>query len=300
MNTCRIGMAGLDTSHVIAFASLLHEVSGEYHVPGARIVAAFPGGSADFDLSTSRVEGYTRVLQRERGVEIVESLSDLRGKCDAIMLESIDGRVHLKQFREVAEWGVPVFIDKPMTISSQEAEEIARIAREKRVLATSASAVRFAEKFQEALAMKSEEPLTGADCHGPVAFVEKCPGYFWYGIHSVEMLFAALGAGCREVLAVRGDDCDFVAGRWADGRLGTLRGHRTGNDAFGGTLHRQTASVSFDVSKGRKPYYASLLEKVIPFFRRESGVVELAEAVEVIRFLEAADQSALTGKWVAM
>lgn len=300
MNTCRIGMAGLDTSHVIAFACLLHDASREYYVPGARIVAAFPGGSADFDLSISRVEGFTSVLQREHGVEVVESLSDLRGRCDAIMLESIDGRVHLKQFREVAEWGVPVFIDKPMTISSREAEEIARIAREKGVLATSASAVRFAEKFREALAMKSEELLTGADCHGPMAFVEKCPGYFWYGIHSVEMLFAALGAGCREVLAVRGDACDFVAGRWADGRLGTLRGHRTGNDVFGGTLHRQTASVSFDVSTGSKPYYASLLEKVIPFFRRESGVVELSEAVEVIRFLEVANQSALTGKWVAM
>jgi hypothetical protein len=100
----RIGMAGLDTSHVPAFASLLHDPNHEYHVAGGRIVAAFPGGSPDFDLSISRVEKFTAQLRDTHRVEIVESLAALRGKCDAVMLESIDGRVHLEQFREVAEW----------------------------------------------------------------------------------------------------------------------------------------------------------------------------------------------------
>lgn len=300
MDTCKIGVAGLDTSHAHAFAELLHDPSHNDHVPGARIVAAFPGGSADFNLSISRVERYTELLRSKHGVDIVDSLSALHARCDAIMLESIDGRVHLEQFREVAEWGVPVFIDKPMTISSQEAREIARLAGEKGVPTTSASAVRFAEKFQEALANHNAEPLTGADCYGPLVFVDKCPGYFWYGIHSAEMLFAALGTGCREVMAMREEASDIIVGRWSDGRLGTLRGNRAAASSFGGTLHRQTSSVSFDVSAGGKPYYASLLEKVIPFFRRESGLVELSEAVEVIRFLEAANQSVLTRRWVAL
>jgi len=57
--TCGIGMAGLDTSHVPAFAGLLHDSTKEYHVPGARIAAAFPGGSPDFDLSINRVGQFT-------------------------------------------------------------------------------------------------------------------------------------------------------------------------------------------------------------------------------------------------
>lgn len=291
-------MAGLDTSHVSAFAKLLHDDTHEYHVPGARIVAAFPGGSSDFELSINRVAGFTAGLRDTYGVEIVDSLSGLRGKCDALMLESIDGRVHLKQFRDVAEWGLPVFVDKPLTISGSEAHEIACIAEEKGIRVTSASAIRFAEAFSQTLA-ENAEPIIGADFYGPMALQEQCPGYFWYGIHSAEMLFATLGGGCREVLALRCESHDIVIGRWIDGRIGSLRGNRTGNNSFGGTIHRKT-SASFDVSKGSKPYYASLLEKVIPFFQGKSEVVPLREAVEVIHFLEAANQSAAVGGWVAL
>ncbi len=300
MKPLRIGMAGLDTSHVPAFATLLHDSSHEFHVPGGRIVAAFPGGSPDFDLSANRVAAFTDELRDKHAVEIVDSITALQGKCDAVMLESIDGRVHLPQFREVAEWGVPVFVDKPLTVSRDEAQEIARIAKDNNVRVTSASAIRFAEKFQEALLAGGEEPVTGGDFYGPVQFVEKCPGYFWYGIHSAEMLFAAMGEGCREVLAVREDNHDMLIGRWSDGRLGTLRGNRTGNAGFGGIIHRAGKSKSFDVSSGKKPYYASLLEKVIPFFHGEGEVVGSAEMVEVIGFLEAANRSAGTRQWVEL
>lgn len=294
----RIGMAGLDTSHVPAFASLLHDNTSEYHVPGGRITVAFPGGSPDFPASVNRVEGFTSDLRDKHGVEIVDSLAALRGKCDAIMLESIDGRVHLSQFREVAEWGLPVFIDKPLTISVSEAREIAEIASEKNVRVTSASAIRFAEKFREVF--DEGTPPMGADVYGPMQNQEKCPGYFWYGVHSVEMLFAAMGRGCVEVLAVREESHDLLVGKWKDGRLGSVRGNRTGNNTFGGTLHGVDGSRSFDVSTGKKPYYASLLDRVMPFFRGEGEVVSLGEMIEVVGFLDAANRSACSREWVAL
>ncbi len=298
LESLRIGMAGLDTSHVPAFANLLHDNTSEHHVPGGRITAAFPGGSPDFPASVNRVEGFTSDLRDKHGVEIVDSLSALRGKCDAIMLESIDGRVHLAQFREVADWGLPVFIDKPLTVSVPEAREIAKLASDKNVRVTSASAIRFAEKFREVL--DRETPPTGADVYGPVQIQEQCPGYFWYGIHSAEMLFAAMGSGCLEVLAVREESHDLLVGKWKDGRLGSVRGNRTGNNTFGGTLHRANGSQSFDVSAGKKPYYASLLDRVMPFFRGEGEVVSLAEMVDVIGFLDAANRSACSREWIAL
>jgi len=232
MNVFRIGMVGLDTSHVPAFANLLHDTSHEHHVPGARIVAAFPGGSPDFEMSINRVPKYTEEMREKHQVEIVNSLSALRGKCDALMLESIDGRVHLAQFREVADWGVPVFIDKPLTVSTVEARELVRIAKEKKVRMTSASAMRFAASFQQALHADTAEPVIGGDFYGPMQWQEKCPGYFWYGIHTVEMLFAAMGTGCCEVHSFREELHDVVVGRWTDGRLGMVRGNRRSMDGW--------------------------------------------------------------------
>lgn len=300
MSILRIGMAGLDTSHVPAFANLLHDHSHEFHVPGARIVVAFPGGSPDFNLSIDRIAQFTGDLRDKHAVEIVDSLSALHGKCDAIMLESIDGRVHLEQFREVAGWGVPVFIDKPLALSVAEAQEIAEIASAKNVRVTSASAIRFAQRFQEALDAGGDDPVIGGDFYGPMSFQEKCPGYFWYGIHTAEMLFATMGPGCRAVQAFREDLHDVVVGHWSGGRIGVLRGNRAGNNGFGGVIHRKTQSFAFDIASGTKPFYASLLERIIPFFRGETEIVPPTEMVEVIGFLEAANHSVATNTRVTL
>ena len=58
----KIGIIGLDTSHVLAFTKLLNNPDERYHVPGGKVVVAFPGGSSDFELSISRVESFTKEL----------------------------------------------------------------------------------------------------------------------------------------------------------------------------------------------------------------------------------------------
>ena len=114
MDTLKIGMIGLDTSHCPAFTKLLNTDSDPYHVPGGRIVAAFPGGSQLCSVSRDRVAGFTQSLRDELHVPMVDSIAELGKKVDAFLLESVDGREHLEQFRALAEFGKPVFIDKPM------------------------------------------------------------------------------------------------------------------------------------------------------------------------------------------
>ncbi|MGV2644477.1 gfo/Idh/MocA family oxidoreductase, partial [Clostridium perfringens] len=97
----KIGMIGLDTSHVSIFSKMLHDKAHPYYVPGARVTAAFPGGSPDFELSISRVDGYTRELVAW-GTEILDSPGDVAKQVDAVMLEAVDGRSHLSLFRAIA------------------------------------------------------------------------------------------------------------------------------------------------------------------------------------------------------
>src|ERR1051326_5372949 len=95
----RIGMIGLDTSHVTAFTAVLNDPNNPNHIPGARVVAAFKGGSPDIEASASRVEGYTRELREKYGVTIYDSIEELCRNVDAVMLESVDGRPHLAHAR---------------------------------------------------------------------------------------------------------------------------------------------------------------------------------------------------------
>ena len=72
-STMKVGMVGLDTSHCPAFAGILNDSAHEYYVPGARVVAAYPGGSELFSLSRNRVKGFTEELTGKYDISVTKT-----------------------------------------------------------------------------------------------------------------------------------------------------------------------------------------------------------------------------------
>ncbi|HWO76619.1 MAG TPA: Gfo/Idh/MocA family oxidoreductase [Bacillus sp. (in: firmicutes)] len=300
MSEFKIGMIGLDTSHSIAFTRLLHDTSDPHWVGGGKIVMAYPGGSEDFQLSWSRVQGYTKDMKTRFGVEIAASIEDVAAECDAILLASADGRKHLEQFALIAHYQKPVFIDKPFCVCSRDAYKMQQLSLTYQTPIFSCSALRFAENLTQILSKKDQGRIVGADCMGPLDFVETQPGYFWYGIHTVEMLFAILGTGADSVRVFESDDHEFLMARWKDGRIGTIRGDKKGKLPFGATIHFDSRSQYVNASQNQTPYYASLLQQIIGFFQDHVPRVAVHETIEIIRFIEAANESKETGKAVLL
>ncbi|QJD86066.1 Gfo/Idh/MocA family protein [Cohnella herbarum] len=296
----RLGLIGLDTSHVVAFAEILHDESQPYHVPGGKITAAYTSVSTDFEMSYSRAEGFTKQLQDSYSIPLLASPEAVAEACDAILLESVDGRVHYEQFQRIAGFGKPVFIDKPLAISSEEAKAIIELAARHHVPVMSCSSLRYSQALLEAKADESNGAIIGMDGYGPMVIQPTQPGLFWYGIHVVEMLYAGLGRGCRKVTAVSNEDGDCIVGEWFDGRMGTLRGNRMGNGQFGALLHRRQGTQFIDVSGHPKPYYSGLLEHILGMFRTGISPIEPEEMLEIVRFMEASNESRATGKPVTL
>ncbi|MCZ8516910.1 gfo/Idh/MocA family oxidoreductase [Paenibacillus filicis] len=295
-----IGMIGLDTSHVSAFAKLLNDSQHEYHVPGGRVTAAYPGGSPDFELSWSRLPGFRKELTEAYDVKIVSEPEAVAEQCDAILLMSVDGRVHLEQLRRIAPFRRPVFVDKPFAVNSADAGQMAELAGKFDFPLMSCSALRYAEALTQALGSSEHGEIIGADYYGPMELQPTQPGFYWYGIHTAEMLYRTLGIGCRSVQVTTSENHDQVTGVWADGRVGTLRGNRRGNKTFGGLVHREKNTSFVDPYAYAKPYYASLLERIMQLFRDGRPDIAMGETLEIIRFLEAANESRETGRAVAL
>lgn len=293
--TMKIGMIGLDTSHVSIFAKMLHDKTHPYYVPGGRVTAAFPGGSPDFELSISRVEGYTKELV-EWGTVISGTPEEVARQVDAVMLEAVDGRTHLSLFRAIAPYCKRVFIDKPLAVTSGDAREIVKLAKQYQVTVMSSSSLRYAQGLQDELARGGEEEIIGVDCAGPLPLQPTQPGYFWYGIHMAEMLYRVLGPGCVSVHVAAAEKHEVLTAVWNDGRIGTIRGNRAGNDHFGVTIHRMESSRFVDITKHPKPYYASLLDRIMEMFTTGVSDVPLEETLELILFLEAANISRESGE----
>lgn len=285
-----IALVGCDTSHSVHFARLLNDDSDPEHVPGACVIAAVTDGYGTISGSRDRALANAAEIESKHGVTLHESIADLPPGCDAIFIETTDGARHLDQLLEAVEFKIPIFIDKPLALGSEDAESIFRIGREKNVPIMSSSALRYDTSFCDALEQCLDEPIQGADIYGPMTFVAGCPEYFWYGIHTAEMLLAAMGPGLNEVRVIHQERHDVISGVWDDGRIGTIRGTREPHFAFGGTLHTANKPVGFTVAEGGVPFYAKLLQQVVRFVKTGTSPIPHQQTLDIIRFLEAAEK----------
>lgn len=286
----RLGMIGLDTSHVIAFTRLLNDPAAKNHVPGGKVVVAFKGGSPDIESSANRVDAYSKQLQDQFGVKIVPDLVELCQQVDAVLLESVDGRPHLEQARPVIQARKPLFIDKPVAGSLRDAVEIYRLAREKAVPVFSSSSYRFYESMTE-LKQTDVGEIRGAISYGPAHQEPHHPDLFWYGVHPSEALFTVLGPGCESVVRTSTPDTDVITGAWSGGRVGTLHAIKRG-----ATPHQVTVFGTKAVAEQKgSGDYAPLVREIIKFFETGVAPVSPEETIEIFAFMEAADESKRRG-----
>lgn len=284
----RIGIIGLDTSHVVMFTRQINDPKNNY---GCRVTVAFKGGSPDIPTSADRIEGYTRELRDSLGIEIVSSIQELLRRVDGVLLESVDGRKHLEQVKLVFAAKKPVYIDKPMAGSLSEVIEIFRLAKENGVPCWSSSSLRYCPGI---IGMRNNPAIgevMGCDAFSPCSLEPHHPDLFWYGIHGVETLFTIMGTGCETVQRAQTRDTEYAVGVWKDGRIGTFRGIRSGRQDYGAYVFG---------SKGIGPsggYVGSgpLTDVIITFFKTGKIPVPPEETIEIYAFMAAADESKKLG-----
>jgi hypothetical protein len=287
----RIGIVGLDSSHCVEFTRRFNDATDKDHVSGGKVVVAFKGGSPDMiKESWSRVEGYAKQMQEKFDVRIVNSIEELCSQADVVMLESIDGRMHLPQVKIVFKAGKPIFIDKPLAGTLSDAIRIFQLAQECKVPCFSSSSLRYYPGLVDLKKMDVGE-IKGAISIGPAPTESHHPDLFWYGIHPTEALFAVMGRGCQTVVRTFTPDTDIVTGVWNDGKVGTLHALRNAHSPYRVILFGSKDVV--DQKPGGD--YTPFLREVVKFFQTGISPVPPEETLEIFAFMEAADESKRQG-----
>ncbi|MCS7237395.1 MAG: Gfo/Idh/MocA family oxidoreductase [Thermoguttaceae bacterium] len=279
----RAGIIGLDTSHAIAFTQIINDPKAEGVLAEVEVVAAYPNGVPDNPYSWNRVGQYTEQI-RKMGVRICESIPELLGQVDVVLLETVDGRPHLEQARPVIAAGKRMFIDKPMAASLADVLEIFRLAREAKVPVWSSSSLRFSSGFQAARRGESFGKVLRCVAWSPMHLEEHHPDLFWYGVHGVETLFTIMGPGCE---VVERPEQGKVIGYWKDGRVGIFEAR----DGYGAEVEGTAGKGSAGKYEGYKP----LVVEICNFFKTGVVPVDEAETIEIFAFMEAADESKRRG-----
>ena len=286
----RAGIIGLDTSHAVEFTKLLNDPKAADDLAGVRVVAAFPGNS-DIPTARERRPKFTEQV-KAMGVEIVDSIPGAarQGRCrlarerrwpaapgaGSAGLQGGQADVHRQAARRLAR-------RRPGHRRTGRADQDAWF---------SSSALRFARDTQAARTDPKIGAITGCDAWSPCHLEPTHPDLFWYGIHGVETLYTIMGTGCESVSALALRRHRFRCRR-LEGRPDR---HVPRHPRRQARVRRRRCSAR---TASRRP---GILRATARWSSRSSSSsrpakppVPAAETLEMMTFMEAADESRRQG-----
>jgi virulence factor len=283
----RLGIVDFDTSHVVEFTKRLNHkgIDKDQWVDGAEVTLGCPG---DSELAPERIPGFKKEME-SLGVELVKNPTDLIGKVDGVLVESLEGGAHLARAKPFLEAGIPCYVDKPFACSVKDAREMVELSNKHKAPLFSSSSLRYAPELTAFLADDAHGKIIGALTYGPAHLSESArlnPGLFHYGIHAVEILYTLMGTGCQHVTCTQEKDTDVATGQWADGRLASVRGIRSGKADYGCVVF--TEKGVYPLALSSKYIYRELLKRIVELFTAKKSPLDVAVTVEIVGFMEAA------------
>lgn len=135
-------------------------------------------------------------LHRQFGVNVMERCDDCVGKVDGLIITARHGDNHYKYAKPYLDDGVPMFIDKPVTVSEKDALEFRRKLEEKHIPISGGSMCMYADfvqKLKKAVENRSYGAVYGGNLRSPMSLDNRYGGFYFYSQHLVQVLCEIFG-----------------------------------------------------------------------------------------------------------
>ena len=178
----RIAILGCENSHANSFLKFIKERSefGDVEVVGVY--------SDDPEASLK--------LKEKFDVPVLEDYADAVGKIDGLVITARHGDNHYKYAKPYLESGIPMFIDKPITISEDEAVEFMRALKAKGTRISGGSSLKqdaFVAKLRADALAEAGGKTVGGYVRAPYNADNPYGGFYFYTQHLVEMVCEIFG-----------------------------------------------------------------------------------------------------------
>ena len=209
----RLGIIGSDNSHADAFAELVNKPDacmGNLLFPDFRIVGIYgPDPVRTAEVAKNGDIPY-----------IAPTPEDLIGRIDAAMVVFRHGGLHLPHALPFIEAGIPVWVDKPLTVSAKDARTLIDACAAKGLPLTGGSSLKFIPDVLQAKRAADGDTRIGklrtATIDFPGTLENEYGGLYFYGPHLVEMALKIFGYHPKSVLASATGGCVAAIVRYED------------------------------------------------------------------------------------
>jgi hypothetical protein len=223
---------------------------------------------------------------KKNGVEQLQSIEDIVGKSDYIVVLSPDNpEQHEKLSRIPLMSGKRVYIDKTFSETRAEAIRMFELADRCRTPMYSTSALRFSKEL-EGIEKKNIDMMNS---RGPGAFSE-------YSIHQLEPVVALMGWEIKRVMSIGTTQSAALAIDFSDGRKAVIS-HFGWDCPFGLTINYKSGDVL--IINECTDFFPRFIENMVDFF--ETGDIKVAheETLAVITLREYGTKAlSKPGEWI--
>ena len=186
----KIAILGCENSHANHFIKFIKE---KEEFSDVEVVGVY---SEDTEASQK--------LKDEFGVEMLDNYTDAVGKIDGLVVTARHGDNHYKYAKPYIESGIPMFIDKPITVTEKDAVEFMRDLKDRGIRISGGSSLKQ-DAFVRQLKQEALDKVGGATLSGyvraPYQSENAYGGFFFYSQHMVEMVCEIFGRFPRTVTA---------------------------------------------------------------------------------------------------
>lgn len=202
-------------------------------------------------------------------LKIMESYDEAVGQVDGVIITARHGDNHLKYARPYIESGVPMFIDKPITIKEDEAIELAGLLKGASVRVSGGSSLAKEElvcKLAEDAKNEVDGKTLGGFVRAPMNADEKYGGIYFYAQHLTEMVMKIFGRYPVSVSAKKHSDGISVVFHYENYDVSGLFVYN--NYLYYAARFAEKSNVGAEISlSGNKCFYNEFME----FYKLLSG-----------------------------
>lgn len=145
-------------------------------------------------------------LNAEFGVHVADSYDEFVGKVDGIMITARHGGNHYKYAKPYLDSGIPMFIDKPITKTEEDARAFMADLKAHNVRICGGTSCIYAPSIQtlkKAVQQGTFGQTVGGYLRGPIYLNSPFDGFFFYSHHVTQSAMEIFGYYPESVLATR-------------------------------------------------------------------------------------------------
>jgi predicted dehydrogenase len=291
----RIGIIGTENSHAMAFSKIVNlpdPETGKLRYPDVRIVGVYGPDE----------ESAKRIMD-EAGVDfIAKNPEEFHGKVDAMCITCRKGSLHYKYAIPFVEKGMPVFVDKPFTSDTAEAERLIAGAKKSGARLCGGSSARLVmdvvmlKNIVRQLIAKNE--FISASLNYAADPASEYDGFYFYSPHLTEIVLEIFGKEIKSLITVEKNGSRISVWRYAGFDI-TLNYTKDTHES-GALIFAKNCNIFREIDVGHHVdislAYAMEVQHLVNMLRTGEMPVSYEDLVLPVKLISAVEESVKSGK----